>query len=123
MGAAVLPVTTKSDLAPPNSREGGLAVSALTGAGLDRLLEDVHERASAALTGEGDAVVTRERHRTALEEASRSLDRAASLGANGPLELVAEDLRLALRALGRLTGTVDVEDILDRIFSSFCIGK
>ncbi len=64
--------------------------------------------------------MTRVRHRAALEETHDALmriDRAK------PLELNAEDLRLAGRALGRITGRVDVEDILDTIFATFCIGK
>ncbi len=65
-------------------------------------------------------VLTRARHRQALEEAAASLHRARA--ATLP-ELQAEDLRLALRSLGRITGTVDVEDLLDVIFRDFCIGK
>ena len=65
-------------------------------------------------------VLTRARHREALEDAILSLRRA--LGAALP-ELRAEDLRLALRSLGRITGIVDVEDLLDVIFRDFCIGK
>ena len=52
-----------------------------------------------------------------------AIDRALSLGSEGPDELVAEDLRLAARALGRLTGRIDVEDLLDVIFREFCVGK
>lgn len=64
--------------------------------------------------------LTRERHRTALQECKASLLRAL----NAPLpELIAEDVRLAMRALGRITGRVDVEDLLDVIFRDFCIGK
>jgi tRNA modification GTPase len=65
-------------------------------------------------------VLTRQRHRRALEQCREALDRA--LAAPG-LELLAEDLRLAVRALGRITGRVDVEDLLDIIFREFCIGK
>jgi len=64
--------------------------------------------------------LTRARHRAALEIARDALRRA--LGAPLP-ELRAEDLRLAWRSLGRITGTVDVEDLLDVIFADFCIGK
>ena len=65
-------------------------------------------------------LLTRARHRQALEEAVSALRRSLS----APLaELRAEDLRLALRNLGRITGTVDVEDLLDVIFRDFCIGK
>ena len=65
-------------------------------------------------------MLTRARHREALEAAAAALDRARQ----APLpELRAEDLRLSLRALGRITGTVDVEDLLDVIFRDFCLGK
>jgi tRNA modification GTPase len=64
--------------------------------------------------------VTRARHRRALEDCVASLDRFA--GAGLP-ELAAEDLRAATRALGRITGRVDVEDMLDIVFREFCIGK
>jgi tRNA modification GTPase len=64
--------------------------------------------------------LTRVRHRTALDECVAALRR--SLEASLP-ELAAEDLRLATRALGRITGRVDVEDLLDVIFRDFCIGK
>ena len=65
--------------------------------------------------------LTRLRHRTALTEAAEALRRAAT--GQGDSELVAEDLRIAARALGRVTGRVDVEDLLDVIFNDFCIGK
>jgi tRNA modification GTPase len=64
--------------------------------------------------------LTRARHRHALTEGRDALQR--SLTASAP-ELLAEDLRLAVRAIGRITGRVDVEDILDVIFREFCIGK
>jgi tRNA modification GTPase len=69
------------------------------------------------------ALVTRERHRRALEETLAALDRALSEPLPVREDIMAEDLRLAARALGRLTGRVDVEDILDVIFRDFCIGK
>ena len=64
--------------------------------------------------------LTRERHRAALIDCRDALARAKGAGAP---ELVAEDLRLAMRALGRVTGRVGVEDVLDVIFREFCIGK
>ncbi|RVU21162.1 tRNA uridine-5-carboxymethylaminomethyl(34) synthesis GTPase MnmE [Methylobacterium oryzihabitans] len=116
-----LRVRTKSDLGA-DAAGGGLAISAVTGAGLDRLLAAIEERAQASL-GAGDALVTRERQRRALERCVAHLDRVvASQGASAP-ELVAEDLRLAVRALGEVAGRVGVEEVLDRLFSSFCIGK
>jgi tRNA modification GTPase len=97
------------------------AISAMTGQGLGGLLEDLERRVRDSLGVVGAApAVTRARHRKALEDCRTALERAA--GAELP-ELIAEDLRLALRALGRLTGQVDVEDILDVIFRDFCIGK
>jgi tRNA modification GTPase len=65
-------------------------------------------------------VLTRERHRVALKETAAALERC--LATLQP-ELAAEDLRLSLRALGSITGRVHVEDILDKIFANFCIGK
>jgi tRNA modification GTPase len=64
--------------------------------------------------------ITRTRHRSALRDCRDALARAASASQS---ELAAEDLRLAVRALGRITGAVDVEDLLDVIFRDFCIGK
>jgi tRNA modification GTPase len=69
------------------------------------------------------ALVTRERHRLALQEAAGALAGALKLGPQGGEELVAEQIRLATRALERLTGRIGVEDILDVIFRDFCIGK
>ncbi len=97
-----------------------VAVSAVSGQGI-AALETQIEAAAAALLGQGTAPVpTRARHRSALAECIAALGRARQ----APLtELAAEDLRLAVRALGRITGRVDVEDILDVIFRDFCIGK
>ncbi len=96
------------------------AISARTGGGLDSLLaaltEAVIERAGLS----ENPALTRERHRLALSECLECLARALAAPAT---ELIAEDLRLAVRAVGRITGRVDVEDILDIIFREFCIGK
>jgi tRNA modification GTPase len=116
-----LVVGTKADLGPAPGAD--LLVSAATGFGLDTLLARIEAAAQQAL-GEGDAVLTRERHRLALQDALSSLDRALDLMIQGgPAELATEDVRLATRAIGRITGRVDVEDMLDRLFGAFCIGK
>jgi tRNA modification GTPase len=94
-----------------------------TGEGLDALVAAVAEWAQKTLAGAESKLVTRARHRSALTEAAAALDRALSLGAEGADELLAEDLRLAARALARLTGRIDVEDLLDVIFREFCVGK
>jgi tRNA modification GTPase len=99
-----------------------LTISAISGAGVDDLLRNLAEFASRFFTAE-PALVTRERHRAALREAARALEGALRLGPQGGEELVAEQIRLATRALERLTGRIGVEDILDAIFRDFCIGK
>ncbi len=118
----LLKVGTKADL-NRSCQDCDLLVAAATGEGLPELIGRL-EAAAADLMGQGDAVITRERHRKALERADSSLVRARSmLAGRGPLELAAEEVRLAARAIGEITGRVDVEDVLDRLFSSFCIGK
>ena len=95
-----------------------VATSCLTGEGLDALVRTLAGQLGGG--GEGGAPLTRARHRNALEQCAQALDRFA---AAGEPELAAEDLRLAVRALGRITGRADVEDVLDAVFASFCIGK
>ncbi len=68
-------------------------------------------------------LLTRSRHRAALCEASAALARFRGAPVGTELALLTEDLRLATRALGRITGRVGVDDVLDRIFAEFCIGK
>jgi tRNA modification GTPase len=97
--------------------------SMTTGEGLDALVAAVAEWAQETLSGAESGLLTRARHRSALTEAAAAIDRALSLGSEAPDELLAEDLRLAARALGRLTGRIDVEDLLDVIFREFCVGK
>jgi tRNA modification GTPase len=101
-----------------------LAVSAKTGAGVDALLDTIEARVAALFEGTEAPVVTRARHREALAAALAALDRFGTAEARlARPELAAEELRLAARSLGRVTGAVDVEDLLDVIFSEFCIGK
>jgi tRNA modification GTPase len=126
-GAEVWQVRNKIDLlgADPVPSQTGrtLAVSALTGAGLPELIAAFARHAEAALAGAETSLVTRERHRVALRKVVEALDRALAEGPAGREDIVAEELRLAGRELGRLTGRVDVEDVLDVIFRDFCIGK
>ena len=97
-------------------------VSAVTGEGIEALERELACRVSDALGREEAPALTRARHRRLVEEARGALERSISVLASGP-ELAAEDVRAAAAALGRLTGRIDVEDLLDEIFSSFCIGK
>lgn len=99
----------------------GLRISTVTGEGLDTLVTAIAVRAE-QFGGAGDAVVpTRARHREALLDAAYELD--VSIKTMNDPTLAAEHLRRASDSLGRLTGAIDVEDILGSIFSSFCIGK
>jgi tRNA modification GTPase len=101
--------------------ESRFDISAIDGRGLETLLERVRGRAGQVLVGAEPALLTRERHRRALEDATAAL-RRATMGSLTE-ELLAEELRLAARSVERLTGRVDVEDVLDVIFRDFCIGK
>jgi len=119
----VVPVVTKVDLAPPPAwRVPFVAVSAVTGEGLERLVAALRARAAALVAGAEEAPMTRARQREALAEAAAALERIRS-GAATETVLVAEELRIAARALGRITGRVEVEEVLDRVFARFCIGK
>ncbi len=113
-------VCNKIDLAPDAAIPGALAISAKTGAGIAELLTEIEAAVAARLSGSGSPALTRVRHRRALEDCREALGRA---GAAVEDELLCEDLRLAVRALGRITGKVDIEDILDVVFADFCIGK
>ncbi|HYE01339.1 MAG TPA: tRNA uridine-5-carboxymethylaminomethyl(34) synthesis GTPase MnmE [Alphaproteobacteria bacterium] len=97
-----------------------IQVSALGGGGMAYLLERLEAAVADRLAPGGAPTLTRARHRDALESCLADLTRA--LAAELP-ELAAEDTRLAMRALGRITGRVDVEDLLDVIFRDFCVGK
>lgn len=115
---------TKADLRPtPSLGPNEILLSAVTGQGLEDLMSEIEARAIRALGAQDHPVFSRLRHRNALAETQLCLDRAFSQWETAPPELVAEDLRLANRALGRITGQIDVEEILDVVFSEFCIGK
>jgi tRNA modification GTPase len=118
----VLPVRTKIDLAGDDSSPGSIAVSARTGQGIDRLLDAIADVAEELFSGEGPALITLTRHRLAFEEALGHLERLLGQQDAAP-EFIAEDLRLAARALERIAGRIDVEEVLGEIFSRLCIGK
>ena len=98
-------------------------LSAVSGEGFEKLLAELTRFAGIFVGGAESALVTRARHRHTLEETLAALRRALQPDLAGQEDLVAEELRTAAAALGRLTGRVDVEDILDVIFRDFCIGK
>jgi tRNA modification GTPase len=116
----LLLVHAKCDLPERNSAPvGSISVSSLTGEGIAHLLERVGEVAAFLLPGE-DALALNRRQATHLEEASAALSRA---GSATDIVTAAEDLRLARSAFDRLTGRAGVEDVLDALFSRFCLGK
>lgn len=123
-------VMNKSDLISARARSKTLNevryLSVKSGDGLEGLIAEMSIRISdqAAHRGKASAPLTRARHRHALEECVDALDRAfAGTSADADVEMMAEDVRVAAQALGRITGRVDVEELLDRIFRDFCIGK
>jgi tRNA modification GTPase len=113
-----LVVVNKIDLAPAGG--GACGVSAATGEGLTQLEAMLAARAQLLAFPLSGVVLSRARHIASLRDAAASL--AAARGAALP-ELRGEELRLAMQALGRITGSVGVEDVLDTVFSAFCIGK
>jgi tRNA modification GTPase len=123
-----LVVANKIDLRPADEARWAdalgagpaLRLSLLTGQGIAELLARLATEMKARLDPGGAPAITRARHRAALADAAAALDRFTI--ATLP-ELAAEDLRAATQALGRITGRVDVEDLLDIIFREFCIGK
>jgi tRNA modification GTPase len=124
--ADLLALGSAQEIATPLAQLAGghpsLTISAADGSGIDDLVHALGQFAERFFTAE-PALVTRERHRVALREAGAALLGALVLGPQGAEELVAEQIRLATRALERLTGRIGVEDILDVIFRDFCIGK
>lgn len=122
----ILMVVTKMDLlqgkGPLGAMGGDLMLSSVSGAGVDHLMQRIVTLIVEQL-GTGDAIpLTQARHRQALVACVQSLE-AFLHGAGGAIEIRAENLRRAAHELGRLTGRVDVEDVLGEIFSRFCIGK
>jgi tRNA modification GTPase len=100
----------------------GFAVSVKTGAGLGAFDAWLDAQLPARLGGAEAAPLSRARHRQLVERALHALEEAITLLASRP-ELAGAEVNRAIRALGELTGAVDIEDVLDRVFSQFCIGK
>jgi tRNA modification GTPase len=125
--APVVRALSKADLAPPDpvGLAGGLPVSAHTGEGLATVAEAIANALGAA--NEEGVIVGRARHRDALTSALSALERTRGLLADPStaalLELSAFELHDAIAALGSILGETTIEDVLDRVFSTFCIGK
>ena len=116
-------IWTKADLQHDgNGPTDGLLVSSKSGEGIDRLLAEIGKAISEAAARSGEILPTRERHIQYLQICRKELE-AVVTGVNLPIEVRSEYLRNAAVALGRITGSVDVEDLLGVIFSEFCVGK
>ena len=123
----VIRVLNKCDLLLENSRLNRneshfMAVSAKTGEGLAALLGAIESKLRERVGGVEDIAIVRGRHRSALEQARDRLIAAQNVSRETP-ELMAEELRGAALELGRITGAINVEDVLGAIFGEFCIGK
>ena len=116
-------VWNKSDQFDRGSGPNYVSVSAKTGHSMDKFEQALTGLARGMIDEDSELVpLTRARHRAALAEAVEALDRAAVVSQD-QLEILAENVRLALRSVGRITGYVDIEEVLDLVFSEFCIGK
>lgn len=102
------------------NRDDAIEISIKENIGLDLFLDQLLNMIVEKFSPSSDPLITRERHRYHLNRCLESLD---CFTLDNPLELAAEDLRLAARSLGQIVGTIDVEQILDEIFAKFCIGK
>jgi tRNA modification GTPase len=119
--ANTLIIFTKTDIAPlPYLPFSALGISTYTGDGMAELLAALKEMIATRMGAVASPLITRARHREALAEAAQCL---ANFRADAPLELTCEELRLAAAAIGKITGKIWVDDVLDLVFSRFCIGK
>ena len=120
-----LAVRTKIDLQGADAlsaRPTDLAISAKTGAGVDRMLDVIAELAEERMSSREPALLTLERHRRGFHDARQALVSALAPDAAEP-ELIAEDLRRAAAAMDRIVGRIGVEEVLGEIFARLCVGK
>ncbi len=124
-GPPILFVRTKLDLTEVHASPAGaeeMAISAKTGAGVDRLLDVIADLAEERMSSREPALLTLERHRRGFHDARQALASTLAPDAVEP-ELIAEDLRRAASAMDRIVGRIGVEDVLGEIFSRLCVGK
>jgi tRNA modification GTPase len=119
LGDNILVVANKTDLSPAGDK---LGISARTGAGIDDLARQLAQLVRERIGVSESPAITRSRYRAQLNACMSALNTFMS-GCQGDMELRAEDLRQAAFALGRITGRVDVEEVLGEIIGRFCIGK
>lgn len=97
-----------------------ITISAKQNQGIDTLLDAIYTQINDKFTSNSGLLITRSRYKEALKETEENLD---NFNLDKEIELAAEDIRLAARALGKITGRIEITDILNKIFSDFCIGK
>ncbi|PLX45361.1 MAG: hypothetical protein C0605_01060 [Hyphomicrobiales bacterium] len=123
VGKNLIHVRNKIDIAPHEGNdENVFAISVLKDEGVDALIAAIAEMVKEGFTQRESGLILRLRHRDHLE---KCLDALARIGAHGEdeVDLMGEDIREAAAHVGAITGKIDVEDMLDRVFSEFCIGK
>lgn len=101
-------------------KQGCVVISAKHKQGIADLMEVIYQQIKERFTTNSNLLITRQRYREALAE---TLDNLERFSFDKEIELSAEDIRLAARGLGKITGRIEVDDILNKIFGSFCIGK
>lgn len=121
----IIYVVNKADKLEPKqcsyyADKGCLVISAKYQQGVELLLAEINRRIAEGFTSSSGALITRQRYREVLNDVFKHLER---FNLNKSIELAAEDIRLAAREIGKITGRIEVDEILDKIFGSFCIGK
>ena len=117
-------IINKSDKTGNYQQEKNIIrISALENKNIDKVTEALYELASEGKTLSGGLIITNERHQDALLRANSHLQEAINAIDEYSLDLVTIDINLAYSALGEITGNTTGEDIIDAIFSKFCLGK
>lgn len=121
----IIYVVNKSDVLSQEQcssfiEKGFMVISAKQKYGINSLIDTVNNRIASEFTGNSSALITRQRYREVLNDVFKNLN---DFNLNKSIELAAEDIRLAARNIGKITGRIEVDEILDKIFGSFCIGK
>ena len=115
-----LVIINKCDMAALRDRDDVFYISAKTGEGVDKLLAELEKKIIAFFSGSAAPFVTRQRHRILLNACANYLERSL---ADAPLEIRCEELRRAAAEIGKITGKIQVDELLDVVFREFCIGK
>lgn len=121
----IIYVVNKSDILSQEQcysfiEKGFMVISAKQKSGINSLINKVNNCIASEFTGNSSALITRQRYREVLNDVFKNLN---DFNLNKSIELAAEDIRLAARNIGKITGRIEVDEILDKIFGSFCIGK